>query len=522
MGMMPNGPMMMPPMGGGPKMPPPRPANPALEDKLTTVWVGRITPGVGDDAIKKLLEKCGEVVSWKRLPDAATGQLKTFGFADFKNAQGALRAVKLLSDLFLGDKNLQLKVDEKTQKYLDSYSTVKKEIIDKNKNPSATPAAADGGFTAAELEFDPELLDLKKQITDIVQEYHRAYGIDERKVKQRVQEEQSRVERNDPARNKAREEEEARRREEREREREERRKERAEREFRNKEREWEGHEKDREKEKERRLMMERERVKMRQRNIEVDEQDDRQHRRKIRSREKRRERQRELEEDERERVAELEELDQRRIEEERRQEEERKRREEELRQEEEAQRREERSAASPAIGSPSGDGSGAAPLKLGLKLTSSTGGAAPNKKAVGWQELEEPEQYDAIKKKKPLVPLDFAGVDKKAKSEELRSVIEKIPTDKDQLFNYTIDWDVIDQHNLVSQKMRPWIAKKITEYFGEGDETAALIEYICKKISEHSKPLEVLDQLKELLDEAETFVVRMWRMLIFEMLRCSA
>jgi hypothetical protein len=44
-----------------------------------------------------------------------------------------------------------------------------------------------------------------------------------------------------------------------------------------------------------------------------------------------------------------------------------------------------------------------------------------------------------------LVPLDFAGVDKKAKSEELRSVIEKIPTDKDQLFNYTIDWDVIDQ-----------------------------------------------------------------------------
>lgn len=147
--------------------------------------------------------------------------------------------------------------------------------MDKNKNPSATPVAADGGFTAAELEFDPELLDLKKQITDIVQEYHRAYGIDERKVKQRVQEEQSRVERNDPARNKAREEEEARRREEREREREERRKERAEREFRNKEREWEGHEKDREKEKERRLMMERERVKMRQRNIEVDEQDDR-------------------------------------------------------------------------------------------------------------------------------------------------------------------------------------------------------------------------------------------------------
>lgn len=147
--------------------------------------------------------------------------------------------------------------------------------MDKNKNPSAPPVVAEGGFTAAELEYDPELLDLKKQITDIVTEYHRAYGIDERKVKQRVQEEQTRNDRGDRERNKAREEEETRRREEREREREERRKERAEREFRTKEREWEGHEKDREKEKERRVMMERERLKMRLRNIEIDEQDDR-------------------------------------------------------------------------------------------------------------------------------------------------------------------------------------------------------------------------------------------------------
>lgn len=46
---------------------------------------------------------------------------------------------------------------------------------------------------------------------------------------------------------------------------------------------------------------------------------------------------------------------------------------------------------------------------------------------------------------RPLVPLDFAGVDKKAKNEELKSVIEKIPTDKDQLFNYVIDWNVLDQ-----------------------------------------------------------------------------
>jgi hypothetical protein len=36
-----------------------------LEDKITTVWVGKICPGVGDDAIKKLLEVINNNVNFE-------------------------------------------------------------------------------------------------------------------------------------------------------------------------------------------------------------------------------------------------------------------------------------------------------------------------------------------------------------------------------------------------------------------------------------------------------------------------
>jgi hypothetical protein len=97
-----------------------------LEDKVTTVWVGKICPGVGDEAIKRLLEACGDVVNWRRLSDAS-GQPKGFGFCDFKNAHGALCALAVLNNLLLGDRQLQLKVDEKTQKYLEKYAAARKQ-----------------------------------------------------------------------------------------------------------------------------------------------------------------------------------------------------------------------------------------------------------------------------------------------------------------------------------------------------------------------------------------------------------
>jgi hypothetical protein len=56
-----------------------------------------------------------------------------------------------------------------------------------------------------------------------------------------------------------------------------------------------------------------------------------------------------------------------------------------------------------------------------------------------------------MKKKRKLVTLDSAlheESDRKAKIEQLKSLIDTIPTTKDELFAYSLNWEVIDQVHL--------------------------------------------------------------------------
>ncbi|KAI4311071.1 hypothetical protein MLD38_036005 [Melastoma candidum] len=63
--------------------------------------------------------------------------------------------------------------------------------------------------------------------------------------------------------------------------------------------------------------------------------------------------------------------------------------------------------------------------------------------------------------------------------------------------------------------MRPWISKKIMEFLGE--EETSLVDFIVSSTQEHVKAAEMLETLESILDEeAEMFVLKMWRMLIYE------
>ncbi|GAV91424.1 PWI domain-containing protein [Cephalotus follicularis] len=97
---------------------------------------------------------------------------------------------------------------------------------------------------------------------------------------------------------------------------------------------------------------------------------------------------------------------------------------------------------------------------------------------------------------------------------DAKQLIDMIPKTKEELFSYEINWTVYDKHEL-HERMRPWISKKITEFLGEEETT--LIDYIVNSTREHMKASEMLEQLQSILDdEAEMFVLKMWRMLIFE------
>ncbi|XP_061372328.1 RNA-binding motif protein 25-like [Gastrolobium bilobum] len=111
------------------------------------------------------------------------------------------------------------------------------------------------------------------------------------------------------------------------------------------------------------------------------------------------------------------------------------------------------------------------------------------------------------------------GLDKLKTSDNKRlldakQLIDMIPKTKEELFSYEINWAVYDKHQL-HERMRRWISKKIKEFLGEEENT--LIDYIVSSIQEHVKASQMLERLQIIFDEeAEMFVLKMWRMLIFE------
>uniref|UniRef100_A0A8C2R1I3 PWI domain-containing protein n=1 Tax=Capra hircus TaxID=9925 RepID=A0A8C2R1I3_CAPHI len=141
-------------------------------------------------------------------------------------------------------------------------------------------------------------------------------------------------------------------------------------------------------------------------------------------------------------------------------------------------------------------------IGLSLKLGASNSPGQPN--SVKRKKLPvdsvfnkfEDEDSDDVPRKRKLVPLDYGEDDKNAAKGKLRC----------PCFILQI---------LMERRIRPWINKKIIEYIGE--EEATLVDFVCSKVMAHSSPQSILDDVAMVLDEeAEVFIVKMWRLLIYE------
>lgn len=125
----------------------------------TTVFVGNISEKASDMLIRQLLAKCGIVLSWKRV-QGASGKLQAFGFCEYKEPESTLRALRLLHDLQIGDKNLLVKVDAKTKDQLDEWKA-------KKKSANGQLKAEDGSATDNN-EEEEEVLDEETKNKDLV------------------------------------------------------------------------------------------------------------------------------------------------------------------------------------------------------------------------------------------------------------------------------------------------------------------------------------------------------------------
>ena len=108
-----------------------------------------------------------------------------------------------------------------------------------------------------------------------------------------------------------------------------------------------------------------------------------------------------------------------------------------------------------------------------------------------------------------------ADKDEKARG----SLIESIPTEKKKLFKYEVDWSTYDASNL-SESVQRWVSKKVAELLGE--EEPSLVEFVVEKVGEHLSAKDMVGELEPVLDnEAEPFVIKLWRMLIYETLKAN-
>ncbi|KAJ3308234.1 hypothetical protein HDU76_004058, partial [Blyttiomyces sp. JEL0837] len=112
---------------------------PSPSDKLTTVFIGGIPDGVTDVWIERILRTCGGIKSWKRVTDAQ-GKPKGFGFCVYETAESVLRCLRILggegpdkepltlpaltgphANKESGKKKLIVKVDAVARKHVDEY-----------------------------------------------------------------------------------------------------------------------------------------------------------------------------------------------------------------------------------------------------------------------------------------------------------------------------------------------------------------------------------------------------------------
>lgn len=540
--------------------------------RIISVWIGKIGTGVLDRSIRAILELIGNVSAWRRHTDAKTGQPKSFGFADFSSPRSAVLAKTLLNDLQMGDSRLLVKIDEKNQKIIDEWvaesSTELPNASDEKgllesitaitnelnaglnipplppsslsstspatvtpSQPSNSSSTPHSGSETTNQDAPPSSSDSASASTS-----HGHYttetpakvdtsgakkltAVELRREEERKRDFEKKLEMMEEAR-----------------EREQRRVEANEKQYRILDRELEASQLERtagllkrkkSEEQSQRLRMEdlaRENaLNWPQQQVDALEQELRE---RLMSHDFVKARSREREQDELDREEEESELRA-----EMRRADERHKEQVRLQQEEQAMRLKEE-----ALKRTSQLSEQAQTSKTAHSIP--THHETPNDKKrpadtaimesttpkmAKHSETHTSPHHTLTLGTMPSLPQKTSPQTESSQSFGANAPIlaAKIPSDSASLFVTPIRWDLAEKHNLLEAKIRPWVTKKIVEYLEFEEPT--MIQFICAHIKERKPPKELISQLKNVLDdEAEVFVITLWRMLLLESLKMES
>ena len=139
---------------------------------------------------------------------------------------------------------------------------------------------------------------------------------------------------------------------------------------------------------------------------------------------------------------------------------------------------------------------------------------------------------DEERKPRELKTINYSEAEQKAaqqklptakeKASAIKALIAKVPTDTKEVYSYKINWTAFDKGgDTLKEKMKTWVGQKTTELLGE--EESSMTDFIMSQLAAHNSASKLLQEIQAVLDdEANPFVFKLYRMVIFETLKQEA
>ncbi|KAF4656344.1 hypothetical protein FOL47_009028 [Perkinsus chesapeaki] len=479
-------------------------------------YVGRLSLAINDSVVRKLLDQCGTIVNWSRQIDPSTGKELNFGYCEFADAGGVWRAIELLDGRELGGKSILVKCDERAQRLVDDYTA--REDIDIQREKE-TAAAVEALVTEANKEWKEQQLKEKTSGGVSSREASRARG--DRKSRASSAERSGRGESGAAQsalskryRDSAREMARLRRRAD--------LRESIRKEYKRRKGNWERTERDRELESEK---QNEEEMQEESERFELIDQDGNPNEGPVRC-SRRLDRRREEELDDEDRAAEHREIKE---EEERRRKEEeaRKRREEEARRQlleemQELRRRKKQNIDHRSKLGFGGDQQAERKSGSSIEKTKEMFAETRAEDHVRQQRIQQQQQMEDNNQLELLVEQGdifiLAPRDHEAKEAALRqsqALLRAMPRSRSGIMNFELDWHALKESDVLRLQLKPWLEKKLTEYFGVME--PRMLNLILERMDAETPVQQCINDLKPFLDdETESFVLKMWKLLIYK------
>ena len=156
-----------------------------------------------------------------------------------------------------------------------------------------------------------------------------------------------------------------------------------------------------------------------------------------------------------------------------------------------------------------------------MKIGAASLSLAKSKVAKQAARLFDQEFDDADKPARAIVPIDYSdpvaapGPSHVPLTE--KEIADMIPTSQEELFaSSEFSWEAVAREGLLEGAIKAWCVKRMVGFYGQGETADSMARFVLQKLAAKCPPRELIAELVAVLDtEADQFVLRLWRMMVF-------